>query len=95
VDALALVKEVGAERHDPLAGIDAGDDGSLLGEPANLHGPERYRRRVEIDDPHAGGLAVVIKRASGTSTASVVPPVASVTVTVAPSGACDASPSRT
>jgi hypothetical protein len=38
-DALALVEQVGAKRHNALAGLDAAHNGGLLGEPANLHGP--------------------------------------------------------
>jgi hypothetical protein len=39
-DTLALVEKVGAQRHNALAGLDAADDGDLLGEPANLHCPQ-------------------------------------------------------
>jgi hypothetical protein len=38
-DTLALVEKLGAQRHNALAGLDAADDGSLPGEPANLHCP--------------------------------------------------------
>jgi hypothetical protein len=39
-DTLALVEKVGAQRHNALAGLDAAHDGRLLGDPADLHGPQ-------------------------------------------------------
>ena len=57
------MEKVGAERHDALAGVDAAHDGGFLGKPANLYGAKRDGGRMGIEDPHAAGLAVVIKRA--------------------------------
>ena len=62
-DALPLVQKVGAKRHDALADVDTADNGGLLSESANLHGPEGYGGRLGIDDPHVAGLPVIIERA--------------------------------
>jgi hypothetical protein len=88
-NAVACTEKMGAERDDPLARADAADECGFVAELADLHGTAQDSRSG-IDDPYARGFPIVVERTERDTSS-----LGTQTVTVAPSGARDASPSST